>query len=82
MAGGVGLLSGVLTPVSALVVAACGTAIGLDAIPVSSRDVISDGLGVFFVVSTSIAIALLGPGAYSVDSYLFGRREIVIRRST
>jgi len=26
------------------------------------------------------AIALLGPGAFSLDSYLFGRREVVISR--
>ena len=26
----------------------------------------------------AIALALLGPGAYSVDSYLFGRRVVVI----
>jgi len=25
-----------------------------------------------------LAIALLGPGAFSIDSYRFGRREIVI----
>ena len=30
------------------------------------------------IVIVAIGIALLGPGAYSVDSYLFGRREIVI----
>jgi len=24
------------------------------------------------------AVALLGPGAYSIDAYLFGRREIII----
>ena len=32
--------------------------------------------GVLAVIS--VAIALLGPGAYSLDGYLFGRREIVI----
>jgi hypothetical protein len=26
----------------------------------------------------AIALALLGPGAYSVDSYLFGRRVVVL----
>jgi hypothetical protein len=26
----------------------------------------------------SIAITLLGPGAFSLDAHLFGRREIII----
>lgn len=30
----------------------------------------------------SVAIALLGPGAFSIDSYRFGRREIVIPGDT
>ena len=30
-------------------------------------------------VAIAIAVALLGPGVYSVDSHLFGRQEIVIR---
>jgi uncharacterized membrane protein YphA (DoxX/SURF4 family) len=29
-------------------------------------------------VGSSIAIALLGPGAYALDARLFGRREVVI----
>jgi hypothetical protein len=28
-----------------------------------------------------LTIALLGPGAYSVDARLFGRREIVVPRA-
>jgi len=30
------------------------------------------------MVATAIGVALLGPGAFSVDGQLFGRREIVI----
>jgi uncharacterized membrane protein YphA (DoxX/SURF4 family) len=32
-------------------------------------------------VLNSLALALLGPGAYSLDARLFGRREIVLRHS-
>jgi hypothetical protein len=30
------------------------------------------------MIIIAVAIALLGPGAFSFDGYLFGRREIVI----
>lgn len=30
-------------------------------------------------IAISLAIAMIGPGAYSIDCRLFGRREIVIR---
>ena len=82
IAGGLAVLCGFLTPLSALAVAFCAVAVGLGWIPSNAFDVLDDRLAVLFVVLTSIAIALLGPGAYSVDSYLFGRREIVIKRST
>jgi putative oxidoreductase len=30
------------------------------------------------IAVTSVALALVGPGAYSIDARLFGRREIVV----
>jgi uncharacterized membrane protein YphA (DoxX/SURF4 family) len=66
--GGLLLLAGFLTPLSAAIV-------GVFAAPYL-RD---DGLALMFAVTIAFAIVLLGPGAYSLDSYLFGRREIVIR---
>ena len=32
------------------------------------------------VLATGIALAMLGPGAYSVDARLFGRREVLFPR--
>jgi len=34
------------------------------------------------MIVTTIALALLGPGAFSLDGRLFGRREIVIPPSS
>jgi uncharacterized membrane protein YphA (DoxX/SURF4 family) len=79
-AGGVFLCSGILTPLSALAIAGCAAALGLDVVPSGSLDVLDDGLATLLLISAALAIALLGPGAYSLDSYLFGRREIVIKR--
>ncbi len=33
------------------------------------------------IIAVAIAVALLGPGAISIDAYLFGRRKIVIARA-
>jgi hypothetical protein len=39
---------------------------------------VRDGVASLFVVAVAAAIILLGPGAFSVDCFLFGRREIII----
>ena len=69
-----GLLAGYLTPivaVVALVVQVFGwSALGLDSAAWAA------------VISLdAIALALIGPGAYSIDGYLFGRRVVVLPRS-
>jgi hypothetical protein len=66
--GGLLLLAGFLTPLSAAIV-------GVFAAPY----LLHDGLALMFAVTIAGAIVLLGPGAYSLDSYLFGRREILIK---
>jgi uncharacterized membrane protein YphA (DoxX/SURF4 family) len=77
-ASGASLLAGFLTPVAAAVVGSCLTGLGLSSLPVPTRHVFDDSLAIAFVVIVALALVLLGPGAYSLDSYLFGRREIVI----
>lgn len=67
--GGICLLIGVLTPIAAVL-------IGLGAI---AAEIFYDpNYTVVIVVILAAAIALLGPGAFSVDARLFGRREILI----
>jgi uncharacterized membrane protein YphA (DoxX/SURF4 family) len=36
------------------------------------------GLSAFCITVISAAVILLGPGAFSIDARLFGRREIII----
>jgi len=65
------LSAGYLTPVAA------ATALVLQVVIWSGTGVGSAGV-VTIVALNAIALALLGPGAYSVDSYRFGRRVVVL----
>lgn len=66
------LLLGLMTPLVALLVAVGASGIAL-----------FDGyLAITDLIGLSIAIALLGPGAFSLDARMFGRREITIPSSS
>jgi len=65
-----GLIAGFLTPIAAVI------ALGLHVLIWSSLGV--DNLGSAAIICVDvIALALLGPGAYSFDSRRFGRRIVV-----
>jgi hypothetical protein len=76
----VGLIAGFLTPgaaaavsISTLLIAATGT-------PPLAASLVMDRPAAALVIVDAVALALLGPGAHSIDAYLFGRREIIIPR--
>jgi uncharacterized membrane protein YphA (DoxX/SURF4 family) len=72
------LLIGFLTPAVGAMIA-CGTgAIALSWLPALTADVVRDGLAMILVMVMAAAVAFLGPGAWSLDAWLFGRREITI----
>jgi uncharacterized membrane protein YphA (DoxX/SURF4 family) len=75
VASGVSLLIGFLTPVTCAL-AAAGTV--LLRIQAPTPILFDAELAILFVVIMATAIGFLGPGAFSVDSRLFGRREIII----
>jgi uncharacterized membrane protein YphA (DoxX/SURF4 family) len=75
---GVALLFGILTPIAGVLAALVNL---LTAISLHQTQVENAHAGAFAVIDVlvmSIAIVLLGPGAYSADASLFGRREIII----
>jgi hypothetical protein len=76
IASGLSLLLGLLTPGAGALAVVIGLSLLLGWIPVAhgSHDLLSASL----LIVVALAIVLLGPGAYSLDAYLFGRREIVI----
>lgn len=77
---GSALVIGCLAPLAALVVGVCCflASFGWTPQPVAAPH--STRFAVLRV-AIAVSVALLGPGAYSVDAHLFGRREIVIPRS-
>ncbi len=64
------LMFGVVTPIAGVVAAAV------------TFGVVTGLLHCLLGASVAAAIVLLGPGAYSIDARLFGRREIIIPAST
>ena len=78
IAAGAALLVGILAPVAGMLVAAGGICLATSIVPPPAQHLLDDALSVVLLTSVAVAIVLLGPGALSIDSYLFGRREIVI----
>jgi uncharacterized membrane protein YphA (DoxX/SURF4 family) len=77
-ASGAFLLAGLMTPLVAVLVAAGGIGIALSWIPLPGQDLFDSYPEIVNLIILSIAIALVGPGAFSLDARMFGRREITI----
>ena len=75
---GAGLVVGFMTPLASALVGLCVLGMALSWIPTPPVASMGVALVALLMVVTAIGLALLGPGAFSVDGQLFGRREIVI----
>jgi uncharacterized membrane protein YphA (DoxX/SURF4 family) len=75
------LLVGYLTPLASVLggLACLGSAVPLISGPASSLR--GANLAVAFATAIAAALFFLGPGAFSLDARVFGRREIVISNS-
>jgi uncharacterized membrane protein YphA (DoxX/SURF4 family) len=77
-ASGASLLIGFLTPFATVLTGLAGASVALSWLPAPTLNLFEPRLSMIFVVVMAAAIMLLGPGAFSLDSRLFGRREIII----
>jgi len=75
IAGGAAVLIGFLTPFTGV---ALSVSILLFWFPSPAAGLFLDTIAALLIMADAIAIALLGPGAFSVDALIFGRREVLI----
>lgn len=82
MAAGGALLIGLLTPVAGVVAGLSAVGIGLSLLPAPIPNLLEARVSLLLTGIMTLAVIFLGPGRYSVDARLFGRREIIIPPSS
>jgi uncharacterized membrane protein YphA (DoxX/SURF4 family) len=84
MAGGLAVLAGIFlvtgfrSRLASLLIALGIAFISLFSFPLPTRDFFDRLLPTLFAETMSMAVIFLGPGAFSIDAYLYGRKEITI----
>jgi uncharacterized membrane protein YphA (DoxX/SURF4 family) len=78
LAGGALLVVGFLTPVVGAVAGLLAVGVGLSLLPPCPASLFDTKMPVILTAAILVAIVLLGPGAFSLDCRVFGRREIII----
>ena len=78
MIAGAVLIVGFLTPIAGIVVAARSLFLALPLLGSPDPTFHEGSIAPIYVAVISLVLVLVGPGAFSVDARLFGRREIII----
>jgi uncharacterized membrane protein YphA (DoxX/SURF4 family) len=78
LAAGILLVIGFLTPIAGALVGLAGLGLATSVIPPPVPNFWGSQLAVVFGLTILLAILGLGPGAFSLDARVFGRREIII----
>jgi uncharacterized membrane protein YphA (DoxX/SURF4 family) len=82
--GGLAVLTGILlvtgfrTRLASFLIALGIAFISLSTSPPATRYLFDRLLPTLFAETMSMAVVFLGPGAFSIDAYLYGRKEIII----
>lgn len=75
------LLVGILTPIASALAVLAVLATMFLRLPTPNWNAVTIPLSLYTVL-IAMALAFLGPGAFSLDARLFGRRKIIIPRSS
>jgi uncharacterized membrane protein YphA (DoxX/SURF4 family) len=82
VAAGLLLAAGLFTPILSVTVSAAAVCVALSIFPAASEGLLKGHFAAVMVAAVGISLALVGPGEFSLDFRLFGRREIIIPRAT
>ena len=72
------LLIGFFTPYTALLVGLNIIGVALSVLPAPSSNLFDSRAALVFALTIVVAVIGVGPGRFSVDARVFGRREIII----
>ena len=72
------LLIGFLTPIAGTVASVFAIALAVSALPTCTPNLFDSRMAALLGLTMLLALLGLGPGAFSLDARLFGRREIII----
>ena len=75
------LIAGFLTPIAGTLAALEAIGLALSLVPAPTPNIWDSQTAAILGGTILVAIIGLGPGAFSVDARLFGRREIIIPRA-
>jgi hypothetical protein len=70
--------AGFSTPVAGILVGLAAVGSRFSFFPACARTLFESYVSVVFALTIVLAVTILGPGAFSLDARLFGRREIII----
>ncbi len=79
---GAALLIGFLTPIFSVLIFLAALFIAVSLFPATSYSLFGVNICDIYVGVIAISLFLSGPGAFSLDARLFGRREIIIPEDT
>jgi uncharacterized membrane protein YphA (DoxX/SURF4 family) len=78
LVAGAMLLIGFLTPVAGMAAGIGGIGVAVSLLPACTATLFDSKVALVFAVTMLVGIVALGPGAFSLDARVFGRREIII----